>query len=257
MNYVTYISKNRIGYITLNRPEKRNALNFAFIAELKEVFLEAEKDDSVKVLVLKANGETFCAGADLEYMESIQHNSFKENLADSTHLMELFRQIYLCPKIVIACVQGHAIAGGCGLATVCDFVFSAPESLFGYTEVKLGFIPALVSVFLLRKIGEAKSKELLLTGNLIKATDAQKIGLINFVVDSNEIEEKVFTFANNLCNTVSENSLNNTKKLISDIQNLNLKSGLELAALKNAEVRESDDFKNGMLAFLKKEKSNW
>lgn len=257
MEYVTYISKDRIGYITLNRPEKRNALNFVFIAELKATFLLAEKDPAVKVLVLKANGEVFSAGADLDYMESLQHNTFEENLKDSTHLMELFRQIYLCPKIVIACVHGHAIAGGCGLATVCDFVFSTPDALFGYTEVKLGFIPALVSVFLLRKIGEARSKELLLTGELIKATDAQKTGLINFVVDSSEIEEKVYMFADNLCKTTSESSLAATKNLLSKIQNSDLNSALELAALRNAEIRESEDFKNGIHAFLKKEKSNW
>ncbi len=150
--------KDRIGYIVLNRPDKRNALSPEMVSELKLAFKKAEDNAAVKVIVLKANGESFCAGADLAYLQDLQKFSYEENLADSRHLKELFLQIYTLRKVVIAQVQGSAMAGGCGLATVCDFVYAVPESKFGYTEVKIGFIPAIVMVFLLRKIGEAGLK---------------------------------------------------------------------------------------------------
>src|SRR5689334_2261149 len=177
MNHIEFIVDNRIGFITLNRPEKRNALSYELIAELKEAFARAEADERAKVLVLKANGEAFCSGADLAYLQKLQGFSFEENIADSNHLKELFHQIYTLKKVVIAQVNGHALAGGCGLATVCDFSFAVPEAKFGYTEVKIGFIPAIVMVFLLRKIGEARSKQLLLSGELITADDAMRLSL--------------------------------------------------------------------------------
>ncbi len=158
---IEYAVADRIGYITLNRPDKRNALSFDLVKELKEAFARAEDDAAVKVIVLRANGEAFCAGADLAYLQNLQKFSHVENLADSNHLKELFLQIYILKKVVIAQVQGHALAGGCGLATVCDFSFSVPEAKFGYTEVKIGFIPAIVMVFLIRKIGEGKARHLL------------------------------------------------------------------------------------------------
>jgi methylglutaconyl-CoA hydratase len=257
MNFVKFTLRDSIGYITLCRSEKRNALNAAFIIELKTAFREAEQNPLVKLIVINAEGDAFCAGADLEYMASLRDNTYEENLADSTMLMELFHAIYTCEKITLACVEGPAIAGGCGLATVCDFVFCTPESLFGYPEVKIGFVPALVSVFLVRRVGEAKAKELLLTGELIVAESAQKIGLVNYIVDPKTIQENVFIFASGLCKKTSLNSVQVTKKLILEVQNLNLHSGLELAAKRNAEVRESADFKKGLTAFLKKEKPLW
>ena len=153
MKYIDYTVQNRKAYITLNRPGKRNALSHELVAELKEAFHLAEKEDQAKVVILKANGEAFCSGADLAHLQQLQNFSHEENLADSNHLKELFLQIYSLKKVVIAQVQGHALAGGCGLATVCDFIFAVPEAKFGYTEVKIGFIPAIVMVFLLRKIG--------------------------------------------------------------------------------------------------------
>ena len=147
MSLVIYSVQDRVGYITLNRPEKRNALSGEMVTELKAAFAKADEDESVKVIVLKASGEAFCAGADLAYLQQLQKFSLEENVKDSNHLKDLFLQIYQLKKVVIAQVQGHALAGGCGLATICDFVFAIPEAKFGYTEVKIGFIPALVSVF--------------------------------------------------------------------------------------------------------------
>ena len=165
MSLIIYSVKDRVGYITLNRPEKRNALSSELVTALKEAFATAKNDRDVKVIVLKANGESFCAGADLAYLQQLQQFSFQENLADSNHLKDLFLQIYQLEKVVVAQVQGHALAGGCGLATICDFVFAVPEAKFGYTEVKIGFIPALVSIFLIRKIGEQKAKQLFAESN--------------------------------------------------------------------------------------------
>jgi methylglutaconyl-CoA hydratase len=166
MSLVLYSVANQTAYLTLNRPEKRNALSPEIITELKNAFDKAEQDASVKVVVLKANGESFCAGADLNYLQQLQNFSYEENLADSQHLKELFLKIYTLKKVVIAQVQGHALAGGCGLATVCDFTFAVPEAKFGYTEVRIGFIPALVAVFLIRKIGEQKAGIFYLPENL-------------------------------------------------------------------------------------------
>lgn len=166
----------------MNRAEKRNALSEQMVSELKDAFIAHEKNDLVKIIVLKGRGEVFCAGADLVYLQQMQNFSEKENLEDSTHLKDLLLLIYTLKKIVIAEVGGHAIAGGCGLASVCDFIFTVPEAKFGYTEVRIGFIPAIVMVFLLRKIGEARVKQLLLTGDLVSAEDALELGLVMFPV---------------------------------------------------------------------------
>ena len=195
MDLVEYTIRDRIGYITLNRPEKRNALNQELVRAISTAFEKAAADDAVKIIVLKANGDAFCAGADLAYLQQLQAFSFEENLQDSRSLKELFYRIYTLPKIVIGQVEGPALAGGCGLVTVCDFVWAVPEAKFGYTEVKIGFVPAIVMTFLLRKIGEAKSKELLLTGKIITSDEAAKIGIVTSVVEKGKIESEVERFA--------------------------------------------------------------
>lgn len=257
MAYIEYELKDRLAYITLNRPEKRNALNYEVVTELKEAFERAEADDDCKVVILRANGAVFCAGADLEYLQQLQANTYQENLEDSTHLMQLFYLIYTLKKVVIAQIHGHAIAGGCGLATVCDFSFTVPEAKFGYTEVKIGFIPAIVKVFLLRKIGEAKAKQLLLTGDLISAEEAQHLGLINYVVSGEALEEKVAAFAHKLCAENSQQSMELTKEMIANVQSMSLKEGLKYAAEMNANARGTTDCKKGIASFLTKEKLSW
>lgn len=257
MEYVKYHVEDRIGYITLNRPEKRNALNHEFVNDLKLAFMDAQADASVKVVVLKAEGDSFCAGADLEYLQSLQNFTFEENLKDSTHLMELFKLVYRLDKIVIAQVQGHALAGGCGLVSVCDFSFSIPEANYGYTESRIGFVPAIVMVFLLRKIGEGKAKELLLTGNPITAKQAQEFGIINWIVEEEELAKSVKEFAQQLCTQNSAASMQLTKQMIGEVQSLPLEEALRYACRKNAEARDSDDCKKGIEAFLNKKKITW
>ncbi len=254
---VEFSVNNRIGEITLNRPEKRNALNAEMVTELKKAFTLAKNDERVKVIILKAAGESFCAGADLAYLQQLQNNSYEENVADSTHLKELFELMYHHPKVIIAQVEGHAIAGGCGLATVCDFVFSVPSAMYGYTEVRIGFVPAIVMFFLLRKVGEQAAREMLLSGSLYTAADAKARGLINFIAETDQINKDVLSFAEMLISKNSGNSMAVTKQMIAEIQSLNLKDALKFAANSNAEVRASEDCKKGIAAFLSKEKIMW
>lgn len=227
------------------------------VSALKENFLKAENDPAVKVIVLAANGEAFCAGADLAYLKSLQSNSYDENLADSRHLMELFSMIYHSSKVSIARIQGSALAGGCGLANICDFSFAVPEAKFGYTEVRIGFIPAIVMVFLIRKIGEAKAKELLLSGAIISAEAALNMGLINHLVPKETLNDEVHDFAVKLCVEASGESLKRTRQMIAKVQDLGFNEGLEYAAAQNAEARSSADCQRGIGAFLNKEKISW
>lgn len=257
MKFVEYSVRERIGFITLNRPEKRNALNHDVVAELTETFQKAENDDAVKVVILEAKGEAFCAGADLQYLQQLQKFSFEQNMADSLHLKELFLTVYRLKKVVIAQVQGHALAGGCGLATVCDFVFAAPQARFGYTEVKIGFIPAIVMVFLMRKVGEGKAKQLLLSGSWITAREARTIGLVNGVIAAERLSEEVSKFARQLVESNSGYSMSITKQMMGRIQTLSLEEALAFAAEMNAKARSSEDCRKGIAAFLNQEKIRW
>lgn len=257
MEYIQYHLDDRVGYITMNRPEKRNALNYEVVRQLQQAFEVAENDDACKVIVLRGRGEVFCAGADLQYLQGLSANTFSDNLLDSTHLMQLFRQIYTLKKVVIGQVHGHAIAGGCGLAAICDITFAVPEARFGYTEVKVGFVPAIVSVFLLRKIGEACAKQLLLTGDLISAAKARELGLINFVVEADELEAAVNDFAQRLCRENSGQSMELTKEILYRVQELPLQESLRYAAEMNAHARGTSDYRRGISAFLNKEKIVW
>lgn len=254
---VEYKVADRVAHISLDRAEKRNAFNAELVAALKNAFAKAAEDESVKLILLKAKGKVFSAGADLGYLQSLKGFSYEENLADSSSLAELYAQIYQHPKVVVAQIEGSAIAGGCGLATVCDFSFAVPEAQFGYTETKIGFVPAIVMIFLLRKIGEGKAKELLLTGKLITAAEAANFGLINAVVPADEIENHVNQFMQKLLLETSAASLQLTKQMIARVQELSLNAALADAAANNAAARMTKDCQAGMTAFLNKEKIIW
>lgn len=249
--------ENRTGFITLNRPEKRNALSPDLIRELDQAFADFEQDSQVKVVVLRAVGKAFCAGADLDYIQQLQHFSFEENLEDSRRLQALFTRIYEYPKVVIAQVQGHALAGGCGLVTVCDFAFAAPGALFGYTEVKIGFIPALVSVFLTEQIGQGKTTELLLSGELISSSRAAALGLITEVVEQEFLEKRTLEFAQKMIEDNSAFSMQETKRLLRSLGKTERHLALDRAAEANANARQHPDCKQGIAAFLSKSKPGW
>lgn len=249
--------ENRIATLTLNRPEKRNALDDRMAADLL-AHLQALKDQAdCKVLVIQANGDAFCAGADLAYLQKLQSNSYEENLADSKALMAMFSALYHFPKLTIAKVEGPAFAGGCGLAGLCDFVFATPQAKFAYTEVKIGFIPAIVSVFLSSKIGENAARRMLLTGDIIDAGAALQMGLVSELHNSDMIHQAVQDFASRLCTTVSSGSVALTKQLLTMLPGLTLEEQLVLASEYNAKARDTADCKKGISSFLNKEKLSW
>lgn len=247
---IKFTKENHFATIILNRPEKRNSLHPELVLQLKNKLSEIKDDESIKALIITGEGKSFCAGADLEYLNMLKDYNSVENEKDSESLARLFLQVYNFPVPTIAAVNGAAIAGGCGLASVCDFIFAdRANAKFGYSEVKIGFIPAIVSIFLIKKIGEGKAKQLLITGDIIDAEKALNIGL------ADNISDDVLTDAKNLAERISANSLNSmklTKKMIINISNLNVKEAVDYCIRLNTISRSSEDFKKGIDNFLHK-----
>lgn len=240
-----------VATVTLNRPDKRNALNSELLSALKSAFEEINNNSDVRVVILQGEGKAFCAGADLAYLQKISEFSIMENFADSRLLQETFHTIFTCSKPVIAKVHGAAIAGGCGLASVCDFVVAGKEkALFGYSEAKIGFVAAVVMVYLVRKVGDTRARKLLLTAENITATEAERIGLITHIVNDNELDTEVHSLAKKLIQN-SASSLSITKEMLRNIQGMSLEDGLRYASAMNAFTRMTDDCKNGIASFLK------
>jgi methylglutaconyl-CoA hydratase len=252
-----YAASNRIATITLNRPAKRNALDDVMIGELATAFGHAGRDQDVKVIVLRGSGSSFCAGADLEYLSKIATFDLEENRSDSKKLANLFRTIYELRKPIIAAVDGPALAGGCGLASACDFVIASDNASFGYTEVRIGFIPAIVMVFLIKRIGEGKARELVLRGNIITALEAEAIGLVNKVVKAGQLQQTVDTLSSELIQQNSSHAMGLCKEMLSKLNGLNLLDALDFAANMNAAARMTPDCRDGIGAFLNKEKIHW
>ncbi len=248
------IHKNFINII-FNRPHKKNALNSDMIHEIQEALNNFKDNKQIKVIVFSSDCNIFCAGADLQSLHNIKDFSYEENLEDSTMLMNLFKTMLTYPKLIISKVEGAAIAGGCGITTASDIVFSTDEGKFGYPEVKIGFIPALVSAFLTKKINEQFARELLLTGKLIDAKRAFEIGMINFLCKKTTINNHVDSFIKNHIRTTSYNSIYETKKML--YKWLNIDEKLNIAAEFNAKNRQSEDFKKGISSFLDKHKIDW
>jgi methylglutaconyl-CoA hydratase len=241
-----------IATLTLNRPDKRNALNATLINELTYAFTKLGTDDSVKVIVLAANGNVFCAGMDLAYLQDIARYSVLENKADSRRFCQMLYTIYTCPKPVIARVHGAAIAGGCGIASVCDVVVACRDhAIFGYSEVKIGFVPAIVSVFLMRRIGGLQAQRLLLSAENINAKEAFRLGLVTYLVEEDVLDETVTQTAHALAQN-SSSAMALTKEILGNIGNMSLESSLEYAVSMNAIARTTEDFEQGIARFLNK-----
>ena len=246
---------NDAATITLNRPEKRNAISTQMIQELLNALEEIEKG-AARLAILTGNGKAFCSGMDLEMLSAIAKQSPEENLEDSRRMAGMFRRIWSFPKPLIAAVNGAALAGGCGIATLCDFTLAAPVAKFGYTEVKIGFLPAIVSVFLTRQIGEKRARDLLLTGRIIEAVEAKDLGLVTEVVPA----ERLLWRARDLADTLlaaSPTSLARTKRILTDAAAAGLDADLERAIAENARVRSTADFREGLASFLEKRKPVW
>lgn len=254
---IRYAVADKVATITLNRPDKRNALSAALVAALRAALDEAAADDAVRVVVLSGEGATFSAGADLGALEVLQSASPLENLADSEHLAGLFAQLYLHPKPVIARVHGHAIAGGCGLAAVCDFALVAEGARLGFTEVRIGFVPAIVAVFVLRKLGEAAARDLLLRGGLIAAGEAARMGLVTRALPAAALDEAVAALARELAADTSASAVALTKRLLAYLPGMGLQEALAFATQANAFARATDDCQAGIAAFLNKTAPPW
>ena len=247
---INFEIKNEIGILKLNRPEKRNALHPELVKQMKSKLKEVAEDESVKVLIITGEGKAFCAGADLEYLNEIRNYSSLQNEKDSRELAELFVTIYNYPKPVIAAVNGAAIAGGCGLASVCDIIVADElNARFGYSEVKIGFIPAIVSTFLIRRVGEGMAKQLLLSGETIEAKRGYEIGLINYL--SSNVLELSLDIASKLKEN-SQQSLKMTKEMTNRVSELSVDDAVEYCIGLNTISRTTADFKQGLYNFLTK-----
>jgi methylglutaconyl-CoA hydratase len=244
-----------IATLTLNRPDKRNAITTPMISEILTALDVIEKSHT-RVVILTGAGKAFCAGMDLEMLAAIARQSPAENQEDSRRIAKLLRRIWSFPRPMIAAVNGAAYAGGCGIATLCDFTLAAPEAKFGYTEVKIGFLPAIVSVFLTRQIGEKRSRDLLLTGRIIDAVEAKEFGLVTEVVVSERLLDRAHELASELI-AASPNSLTRAKHLLTSAAAPGLDHDLERAILENARIRCTPDFKEGVASFLEKRKPVW
>jgi methylglutaconyl-CoA hydratase len=244
-----------IATITLSRPEKRNAVSAKMIADLTRALGEVETS-SARVLILTGAGKAFCSGLDLDALKSIATQSPTEHLEDSRRMARMMRRIWSFPKSTIAAVNGAAIAAGCGIATLCDFTLSVPEAKFGYPEVRIGFIPAIVSVFLTRQIGEKHTRDLLLTGRIIDAAEAHRLGLVTQIVPAEELMATAQALAATLV-ACSPTSLVKTKKLVCDLAAPELDRELELAVAANAQIRSTADFREGVASFLEKRAPRW
>ena len=244
-----------VATLTLNRPEKRNAISFELIDELMRA-LEEILQSPARVLIITGAGKAFCSGMDLENLQQLLGRSAEQSLQDSRLMGTLFRSLYDFPKPTIAAVNGAAIAGGTGLATLCDFTLAVPEAKFGYTEVRIGFVPAIVSTFLLRQTGEKLARDLLLTGRIFDAEEARRIGLVNELVSG----EKLMPRARELATQLMENSpssLRLTKRLLSDQARAELDAQIDAAVRENAAIRATADFREGISSFLEKRKPRW
>jgi methylglutaconyl-CoA hydratase len=248
-------SANRVKTITLNRPEKRNALSPLLIEELTLALNEAESC-ACGVVILTGAGSAFCAGLDVEHLATMSARTPQEHRRDAENMAGVLRALYDFPKPVIAAVNGPAIAGGMSLATIPDFTLATPESKFGFNEVRVGFVPALAASFLLRQIGEKRTRELLLTGKLLKATEALQLGLVTQLV----AEEELMLSAQALAQTLLQNSpqaMQAVKRLLASHARRRLDEEIEDAIEVNAQQRSAEDFKEGVEAFKQHRKPNW
>jgi methylglutaconyl-CoA hydratase len=248
-------SDGALAIVTLNRPEKRNAISATMIAEMLAALKDVEKG-SERVAIITGAGKAFCAGMDLDALKSLARQSPEENLADARRTAGFFRRLWSYPKPLIAAVNGAALAGGCGIATLCDFTLAVPEAKFGYTEVRLGFMPALVSMFLERQVGEKLARDLFLTGRIVDAAEAKAMGLVTRVVPA----EQLLAAARELAATLIANSPGSilaTKGLLVRASEAEIDRRIELAVAESAAIRSTQDFREGLAAFLEKREPRW
>lgn len=244
--------ENSILTVTLNRPEKRNALNDALVNSLKNALREADADENLRAIIIKGAGKDFCSGADLSALQKITESDVLENLWDAENLMELFAMIRKIKIPVIAAVQGRALAGGCGLATACDIVLATKSARFGYPEVKIGFVPAMVMAILRRNLSEKKSFELITQGFEFSSEEALQMNLINRIFADETFDEDVKNYVS-VYEKVSRSAVILSKKLLYQMDGMDFYTALEVGAEVNAIARLTEDCQRGIAKFLKKD----
>src|SRR5216684_2414539 len=257
MNYKTVqlAFDSGIATLTLNRPDKRNAISYELIADLIRA-LDEVRNSSAGILILTGAGKAFCSGMDLDNLKALIGRTPEQNLEDSRTMVGLFRSLYEFPKPTIAAVNGAAIAGGTGLATMCDFTLAVPEAKFGYTEVRIGFVPAIVSSILVWQVGHKVARDLLLTGRLFDAAEAHRYGLVNEIVPQDRLLARARELAAQILES-SPSSVRATKKLINGFIEKQLDQQIADAIEDNARIRTTSDFREGVSAFLEKRKPVW
>ena len=244
-----------VATLTLNRPDKRNAISHELIEELHHALHEVQKSSSF-ILILTGAGTAFCSGMDLEILREVTHHTEEENLADSGRMAHMFRTLYDFPKVTIAAVNGPALAGGCGLATLCDFTLASSQAKFGYTEVRIGFVPAIVSTFLLRQVGEKQARDLLLTGRIIDAGEALRLGMVTEVLAPENLMA-AGTRAGRYLGCQQSGFFARHQKTAAMYSHAELDRQIAAAVDENARIRTTHDFREGVTAFLEKRKPIW
>jgi methylglutaconyl-CoA hydratase len=254
---LTITREDRIATVTLNRPNVRNAFNETTIAEIKQAFSELGEDDALRAIVLAANGPAFCAGADLNWMKKMAGYTHAENHADALQLAEMLRTIYLCPKPVVAKVQGDCYAGGMGLVAACDIIVAVEEANFCLSEVKLGLIPATISPYVVKAMGENAARRYFLTAERFGAREALRIGFAHEVVSTETLDAKVTEIVKALVNN-SPNAVQQAKVLVRDVVGQPVNDALLAdTAERIAQIRASDQGREGVASFLEKRKPAW
>ncbi len=248
-------SDGRVATVRFNRPDKRNAISFQLVDELMHALDETETS-GVQALILTGAGKAFCAGMDLDELKSLVGKTHEENVKDSARMAEMFRRLYEYPLPTIAAVNGAAVAGGTGLATMCDFTLSVPEAKYGYTEVRIGFVPAIVSSILVWQVGHKIARDLLITGRLFDAQEAHRYGLVNEIVAPEQLDARARELAEQILAN-SPTSVRATKRLINSFIAKQLDAQIAEAIEDNARIRTTADFREGVASFLEKRKPVW
>jgi methylglutaconyl-CoA hydratase len=247
---------NGICTISFNRPDKRNAVSFELVREIMQALDYCANSEKTQVVIFTGAGKAFCAGLDLEELKSLIGKSHEQNVKDSQTMANMFRAIYDFPKPTIAAVNGAAIAGGTGIATMSDFTLAVPEAKFGYTEVRIGFVPAIVSSYLVFQVGHKIARDLLMTARLFDSAEAHRYGLVNEIVQPDQLMPRAVELAKLLMEN-SPSSVRATKKLINGFIKGQLDEQVAAAVEDNARIRTTADFKEGVSSFLEKRKPVW
>jgi methylglutaconyl-CoA hydratase len=250
-NKIIYATENGVAHITLNRPDKRNALDDQIVGELRQGLALAAEDQSVRVVLLDGAGKDFCSGADLAALQRISSATVEENIANARWMGQLFVEMRRHPRPIVAAVRGRALAGGCGVATAADIILAAQSARFGYPEVNIGFVPAMVMAILRRSVSEKRAFELITGGEVITAAKALEFGLVNQVFADDEFDAAVTLYVESMSKR-SASAVTLSKTLLYHMDNMSFESAIEAGVEMNAIARMTEDCKRGIERFLNK-----